>query len=54
MDWIFGTHYLPRDQWPTAYGIEAELPRSLAGQLVYPLRLQPPRAGLPEAVAADR
>jgi len=38
MDRLFGTHYLPRRQWPTAYGIEMELPGSLAGQLLYPFR----------------
>ncbi len=37
MDWIFGTLHLPRKQWPSAYGIEAKLPDSLAGQMVYPL-----------------
>ena len=26
MDRIFGTYFLPRNQWPTAYGIEATLP----------------------------
>jgi len=40
MDRLFGTHYLPRGQWPTAYGIDAELPRSLAGQLIHPFRAQ--------------
>jgi len=35
VDWIFGTYYLPK-QFPSAYGIEATLPGSLAGQLVYP------------------
>ncbi len=52
MDWIFGTYYLPPKQWPSAYGIEAKLPASLGGQLIYPLR--DPPAGLPDAVAADR
>ncbi len=37
LDWIFGTLYLPRKEWPSAYGIEANLPDSLVGQLVYPL-----------------
>lgn len=41
MDRIFGTHYLPPDQWPRAYGIEDALPATMAGQLMYPLRLQP-------------
>ena len=42
IDRLFGTHYLPRKEWPTAYGIETKLPDSLAAQLVYPLRTQPP------------
>lgn len=54
MDWIFGTLHLPRKQWPSAYGIEAKLPASLGGQLVYPLRPLPTRDGLPEPVAADQ
>jgi sterol desaturase/sphingolipid hydroxylase (fatty acid hydroxylase superfamily) len=36
LDRVFGTHHLP-DALPEAYGIEATLPESLAGQLVYPL-----------------
>jgi sterol desaturase/sphingolipid hydroxylase (fatty acid hydroxylase superfamily) len=37
LDRIFGTHHLPHDQWPDAYGIKAKLPDSLLGQLAYPL-----------------
>ena len=54
MDWIFGTYHLPRNQWPSAYGIEARLPGSLAGQLMYPLRPAQSQERLPEPVAADR
>jgi sterol desaturase/sphingolipid hydroxylase (fatty acid hydroxylase superfamily) len=55
MDWIFGTYYLPRNEWPSAYGTEAKLPGSLGGQLVYPLLPpQTPQVSLPEPVAADR
>ena len=50
-DRIFGTHYLPRKQLPSAYGIEAKLPDSLGGQLIYPLL--PPQA-LPQAASTDR
>jgi hypothetical protein len=50
MDWIFGTFYLP-SQWPSAYGIEAKLPRSLGGQLLYPLFPQTPQVSSPEPVA---
>lgn len=53
IDWIFGTYHLPRNQWPSAYGIEAKLPASLAGQLLYPLRPLPHRVSLPGPIAAD-
>jgi sterol desaturase/sphingolipid hydroxylase (fatty acid hydroxylase superfamily) len=36
LDWIFGTLYLPRKEWPAEYGIQAKVPESLAGQLAYP------------------
>jgi sterol desaturase/sphingolipid hydroxylase (fatty acid hydroxylase superfamily) len=45
LDRIFGTHYLPREGWPAAYGIEAKLPCSLAGQLAYPLYARPAAPG---------
>ncbi len=41
MDWIFGTWYLPK-AWPSSYGIEAKLPRSLGMQLAYPFLPQSP------------
>ncbi len=53
IDRIFGTYYLPRNQWPAAYGIPDTLPGSLVGQLVYPLRSAPPNAGPPEPVVAN-
>ena len=53
VDWIFGTWYLPRNRFPSAYGIETKLPGSLGGQLIYPFRRQPPEASLREPVAAD-
>lgn len=46
-DWLFGTHYLPRKQWPSAYGTDTKLPHSVVGQLLYPLR-EPEEARLPE------
>jgi sterol desaturase/sphingolipid hydroxylase (fatty acid hydroxylase superfamily) len=41
VDWIFGTFYLPRNEFPTSYGIKDKLPQSLLGQLDYPLRPDP-------------
>lgn len=40
-DLLFGTHYLPRGQWPAAYGLETELPASVVGQLLYPFASSP-------------
>jgi sterol desaturase/sphingolipid hydroxylase (fatty acid hydroxylase superfamily) len=51
VDRVFGTHYLPRKEWPAAYGVEAKLPDSLAGQLLYPLDPEPPVLPLPEEAA---
>jgi sterol desaturase/sphingolipid hydroxylase (fatty acid hydroxylase superfamily) len=53
MDWIFGTYYLPRNRWPSAYGIRTKLPASLVEQLVYPVRPPVSEADL-TGVAADR
>jgi sterol desaturase/sphingolipid hydroxylase (fatty acid hydroxylase superfamily) len=54
MDWLFGSHHLPHNQWPLAYGIEAKLPSSLAGQLIYPFRPPSPQVSLPEPVVANQ
>ena len=42
LDRLFGTFYLPDNQWPAEYGIKAKMPESLVGQLVYPLVAPPP------------
>jgi sterol desaturase/sphingolipid hydroxylase (fatty acid hydroxylase superfamily) len=49
MDWLFGTFYLPRNQWPSAYGSETKLPKTLSGQLLYPLRRQQASEGTDSA-----
>ncbi len=54
LDRLFGTYYLPRNEWPEAYGIEAKLPDSLAGQLAYPLLTGPPTPSRPEGVDATQ
>ncbi|MGX9784118.1 sterol desaturase family protein [Janthinobacterium lividum] len=48
LDRLFGTYHLPR-AWPAACGIEAAMPRTLAGQLAAPFR----RTGKPEVQAAE-
>lgn len=53
LDRVFGTHYLPHDAWPDAYGIKAKLPDSLVGQLAYPL-LPPPIPDQPKPLAETR
>ena len=35
-DRLFGTHHLPRGEWPEAYGIDQALPSSVVGQLLHP------------------
>jgi sterol desaturase/sphingolipid hydroxylase (fatty acid hydroxylase superfamily) len=42
IDRLFGTHHLPRGQWPTAYGTDTVLPPSVVGQLLQPFRPAPP------------
>lgn len=36
VDKLFGTFYLPRNQWPMEYGIDAPMSPGLAGQLLHP------------------
>ena len=39
IDRIFGTHHLPKDEWPGQYGIEGgQVPDGYLNQLVYPLK----------------
>lgn len=43
-DLLFGTFYLPRERWPSAYGVVgSKVPESYAAQMIYPF--------VPEAVA---
>jgi len=38
-DRLFGTYHLPKDQWPSGYGIEGHpVPKGYWSQLVYPFR----------------
>jgi sterol desaturase/sphingolipid hydroxylase (fatty acid hydroxylase superfamily) len=53
LDWLFGTHYLPKNEWPAAYGIDEKLPDSVIGQLAHPLRVEPrAAAAIPERAEA--
>lgn len=38
MDMLFGSFYLPKNEWPQQYGIDDELSPGLWGQLLDPLR----------------
>jgi sterol desaturase/sphingolipid hydroxylase (fatty acid hydroxylase superfamily) len=51
VDRLFGTFYLPKDQWPTRYGIDAPLAPGLAAQLLDPLLA--PRPADARTVASD-
>lgn len=37
MDRLFGTYYVPRGQWPAAYGIDTPMPATVLGQLAHPV-----------------
>ena len=50
LDRIFGTHYLPRNELPTSYGLDAPMPDHLVDQLFYPLS---PPAHSPAVRAPD-
>jgi sterol desaturase/sphingolipid hydroxylase (fatty acid hydroxylase superfamily) len=39
VDRLFGTYYLPRDQWPPAYGTDTPIPLDMSGQLLEPFAL---------------
>ncbi|MEL7311890.1 MAG: sterol desaturase family protein [Pseudomonadota bacterium] len=36
-DWLFGTYHMPDKHWPAEYGTTKKLPKSVWGQLMYPL-----------------
>jgi sterol desaturase/sphingolipid hydroxylase (fatty acid hydroxylase superfamily) len=39
LDRLFGTHHLPKEQWPTGYGIEGHpVPKGYAAQFKHPFR----------------
>lgn len=39
LDRVFGTHHLPKDQWPSGYGIGGHpVPRVYVEQFKYPFR----------------
>lgn len=38
IDMIFGTYYLPKDEWPTKYGVGDDFPTSFLKQLMHPFR----------------
>ncbi|MFT3882584.1 MAG: sterol desaturase family protein [Gemmatales bacterium] len=38
LDRLFGTYHMPKDQWPTGYGITTPVPRGYWRQFLYPFR----------------
>ncbi len=53
IDILFGTFYLPRREFPTAYGIKAKIPDSLVDQLFYPLERSTSVSASPQAATTD-
>lgn len=42
LDWIFGTYHLPKDRWPSEYGLPGHpVPRGYLSQLKYPFQRKP-------------
>lgn len=50
IDWIFGTAWLPAE-WPSVYGIDAEVPATLAGQFFEPIEPSHKRPAEPRELA---
>jgi sterol desaturase/sphingolipid hydroxylase (fatty acid hydroxylase superfamily) len=51
-DWLFGTAYLPKGQFPAAYGLDEKLPASVTGQLLHPF-MPPPGIAASEPAATN-
>lgn len=55
IDRIFGTYFLPEQEWPQGTGIdEAQFPKGYLRQLVYPFRENPFASTLPQSERCDR
>lgn len=44
LDWIFGTYYLPKEEWPSGYGIKQPMPKGFIKQFLYPFVREQPAA----------
>ncbi|MEP6902834.1 MAG: sterol desaturase family protein [Actinomycetota bacterium] len=38
LDWLFGTHYLPKNKMPQTYGISEPMPKGYLAQLKFPFK----------------
>lgn len=38
IDYLFGTYYLPKDKWPTEYGVKEDYPSNYWGQFIEPFK----------------
>ena len=38
IDMMFGTHYLPKGEWPSSYGLDDEFPTDYVDQFIHPFR----------------
>jgi sterol desaturase/sphingolipid hydroxylase (fatty acid hydroxylase superfamily) len=48
LDRLFGTYFLPKDQWPAGYGIEGNpVPRGYVEQFKHPFRRDEPKLAPP-------
>lgn len=37
IDWLFGSYFVPANEWPKAYGVPEKVPQNLVEQVLYPL-----------------
>jgi lathosterol oxidase len=44
IDFIFGSYYLPGNEWPASYGIQEKLPGGYLRQLLHPFMKQEKKA----------
>ena len=37
IDWVFGSYFVPKNEWPKAYGVQETVPETMVDQVMYPL-----------------
>jgi sterol desaturase/sphingolipid hydroxylase (fatty acid hydroxylase superfamily) len=53
MDFLFGSAYMPKQQWPADYGIEGPMSAGLLGQLLQPFMPEADQPQVPEVAVSS-